>query len=31
MDAEDFEIPPYPRFPEDGTREATENMIGRID
>jgi hypothetical protein len=31
MDAEDFEIPPYPRYPEDGTREATENMIGRID
>lgn len=31
MDAEDFEIPPYPRYPEDGTREATENVIGRID
>lgn len=24
-------IPPYPRSPKDGTREATENMISRIN
>lgn len=24
-------IPPYLRLPKDGTREATENMIGRIE
>lgn len=31
MDAEDFEIPPFLRFPANGTREATEMMISRID
>lgn len=28
---EDFEIPPYLRLPENGTRPATEHMIARID
>lgn len=28
---EDFEIPPYPRAPKNGTRLATENMIIAID
>jgi len=31
MDAEDFEIPPFLRAPEDGTRLATENMVISID
>ncbi len=30
-DAEDFEIPPYLRAPENGTRLATENMVASID
>lgn len=30
-DSPDFVIPPYLRFPKNGTREATENMISRID
>lgn len=30
-DADDFEIPPYPRAPEKGTRLATENMLYAID
>lgn len=29
--SDDFEIPPFPRAPEDGTREATESMIRGID
>lgn len=29
--ADGIEIPPYPRKPENGTREATDWMIGRID
>ena len=31
MDTDDFEIPPYPRAPEKGTRLATENMLYAID
>ncbi|MDP2368482.1 hypothetical protein [Rhodoferax sp.] len=31
MDADDFEIPPYPRAPEKGTRLATEDMVMSID
>ena len=31
MTADDFEIPPFLRFPANGTREATETMIQRID
>lgn len=31
MDADDFEIPPYPRLPKNGTRDATENMVMSID
>lgn len=30
-DSPDFEIPPFLRFPANGTREATEMMISRID
>lgn len=30
-DADDFEIPPYPRAPEKGTRLATEDMVMSID
>ena len=30
-DSPDFEIPPYLRPPERGTRQATENMIQAID
>ena len=30
-DADGFEIPPYPRRPKKGTREATESMVQRID
>lgn len=29
--AEGFEIPPFLRKPEGGTRERTKSMIGRID
>lgn len=29
-DAEIEDIPPFLRLPDDGTREATENMISRI-
>ena len=28
---EDFEIPPFLRAPERGTRLASENMVARID
>lgn len=31
MDADDFQIPPFLRGPENGTREATENMIQAIN
>lgn len=30
-DADGFEIPPYPQRPKNGTREATESMVQRID
>jgi hypothetical protein len=30
-DAPDFEIPPFLRAPEPGTRLATENMVACID
>jgi hypothetical protein len=30
-EGEDYEIPPYQRPPENGTRLATENMVVRID
>jgi hypothetical protein len=31
VDSPDFEIPPYSRAPENGTRLATENMVASID
>ena len=30
-EGEDYEIPPYSRAPENGTRLATENMVASID
>ena len=30
-DSPDYEIPPFVRYPADGTREATEMMIESID
>lgn len=30
-DADGFEIPPYPQRPKNGTREASESMVQRID
>jgi hypothetical protein len=30
-EAEDYEIPPYQRAPERGSRLATENMVASID